>query len=117
MLPPTDLISLAVVPGFLPEALAKSSLQAATNAAKMDTNLTEDVDLLIVGAGPSGLMLATWASQFDITARIIDDKHERVQTGHADGLHSRTVEILHSFGLADRVLSQASRINEICSWV
>ena len=32
------------------------------------------VDLLIVGAGPAGLILAIWASQFNIKARIVDKK-------------------------------------------
>ena len=76
-----------------------------------------EVDLLIVGAGPAGLMTAAWASQYNIHARIIDEKQTRVQTGHADGLHSRSLEIMDSFGIVDRFLQQAYRVNEICSWV
>jgi len=75
------------------------------------------VDLLIVGAGPAGLLLALWASRFDIGARIIDDKHSRIEKGQADGLHPRTLEILDSFGLGDTLLRQACPITEICSWV
>lgn len=74
------------------------------------------VDLLIVGAGPAGLMLAAWASQYDISTRIIDEKNTRTQTGHADGLHSRTLEIFDSFGLAETILKQAFFVQEICSW-
>lgn len=75
------------------------------------------VDLLIVGAGPAGLMAALWASRYNIKARIIDSKASRTQTGHADGLHSRTVEILDSFGIAHEFTARACRVNEICSWV
>jgi len=75
------------------------------------------VDLLIVGAGPAGLMAALWANQHKIKARIIDDKPGRTQTGHADGLHSRTLEIFDSFGMAHEFMTKACRINEICSWV
>jgi len=75
------------------------------------------VDLLIVGAGPAGLMMALWASQYNIDTRIIDNKGSRVRTGQADGLHSRTIEILHSFGLGERFLSSSYHVNEICSWV
>ncbi|KAK5127925.1 hypothetical protein LTR85_005042 [Meristemomyces frigidus] len=74
------------------------------------------VDLLIVGAGPAGLMLAAWASQYDIHTRIIDEKSARVQTGQADGLHSRSLEIFDSFGLAETFLKGAFHVNEICSW-
>lgn len=78
------------------------------------------VDLLIVGAGPAGLMLAAWASEYNISARIVDMKSDRVQRGHADGLHSRTLEIMDSFGsygLADRIMRNSYHIKEICSWV
>lgn len=65
---------------------------------------------------PAGLIMASWASQYDIHARIVDEKSDGIQTGQADGLHSRTLEILHSFGIADRILREAQVINEICSW-
>lgn len=74
------------------------------------------VDLLIVGAGPAGLMLALWASKFDMKTRIVDKKDTRVSTGHADGLHSRTAEILQSFGIAQDSIYRAYHVNEICSW-
>ncbi|KAI1137625.1 FAD binding domain-containing protein [Hypoxylon sp. FL0543] len=74
------------------------------------------VDLLIVGAGPAGLVLALWASKFDMKTRIIDDKNDRVNTGRADGLHSRTLEIFHGFGVAHNIVSRAYHVNEICSW-
>ena len=66
--------------------------------------MESETDLLICGAGPTGLVLALWATQYDIKARIIDSKAHRIQTGHADGLHSRTLEILDSFGLMRYVL-------------
>lgn len=75
------------------------------------------VDLLIVGAGPAGLMAAVWASQFNIGTKIIDNKASRTRTGHADGLHARTLEILNSFGIAHEFTSRATWINDICSWV
>ena len=75
------------------------------------------VDLLICGAGPTGLMMALWASQYNIRARLIDKKPTRVQTGHADGFQSRTLEILDSFGLASTILSKSCTVDEICAWV
>ncbi|OKL61019.1 hypothetical protein UA08_03115 [Talaromyces atroroseus] len=85
------------------------------NFGKM--NNTSTTDLLIIGAGPAGLMAACWASQFsDMSTRIIDQKPGRTQRGHADGLHSRTLEILDSFGIADRILRQAVGDFEMCYW-
>jgi phenol 2-monooxygenase len=60
-------------------------------------------------------MLALWATKYDIKMRIIDSEDDRIQTGHADGLHSRTLEILDSYGLVDGFLSRSCRINEICA--
>jgi phenol 2-monooxygenase len=74
-------------------------------------------DLLIIGAGPAGLMAAAWASQYGVTTRFIDDKPGKVETGHADGLTCRTLEILDSFGMADKVLKEASFDVEMRSWV
>lgn len=74
-------------------------------------------DLLIIGAGPAGLMAAAWASQYGVTTRFIDDKPGKVKTGHADGLTCRTLEILDSFGMADTVLKEASFDVEMRSWV
>jgi phenol 2-monooxygenase len=80
---------------------------------------TSEVDLLIIGAGPAGLMAAAWASQCKLNTRIIDEKYARVRTGQADGLHCRTLEIVDSFGspsIAHEILGQACVIKEISSW-
>jgi len=80
---------------------------------------TSKVDLLIIGAGPAGLMAAAWASSCKLNARIIDEKDARVRTGQADGLHCRTLEIMDSFGspsIAHEILGQACVIKEISSW-
>lgn len=75
------------------------------------------VDVLIVGAGPSGLMAACWAAKYDISVRVIDQKPGRTPTGHADGLQSRTLEILDSFGLVELILKQGVADVESCYWV
>ncbi|KAK5999508.1 hypothetical protein QM012_005361 [Aureobasidium pullulans] len=80
---------------------------------------TLEVDLLIIGAGPAGLMAAAWASRCKLKTKIIDEKNARVRTGQADGLHCRTLEIMDSFGspsIAHEILGQACVIKEISSW-
>ena len=76
-----------------------------------------NVDLLIIGAGPAGLVAAAWASRHRVSCRIIDKNASRISAGHADGLQPRTVEILDSFGIADRPLKEGYHVIEICSWV
>ncbi|KAL4936798.1 hypothetical protein BDV06DRAFT_204272 [Aspergillus oleicola] len=77
---------------------------------------TSYTDLLIIGAGPAGLMAAFWASQYGISARIIDKKAHRTKTGHADGIHSRTLEIFDSFGIVDPIMRKGVTEVEMSYW-
>ncbi|KAI9044337.1 putative FAD monooxygenase [Aspergillus affinis] len=77
---------------------------------------TVQTDVLIVGAGPAGLMAAAWMAQMGVNTIIVDQKSHQTRCGRADGLESRTLEILDSFGLADKVWAQANHTVEIALW-
>ncbi|KAJ5814779.1 Monooxygenase FAD-binding [Penicillium riverlandense] len=77
---------------------------------------TSYVDLLIIGAGPAGLAAACWAARYNLSIQIIDQKSGRTKTGHADGLQSRTLEILESFGIVDPILKQGAPEVDMCYW-
>ncbi|KAK3075447.1 hypothetical protein LTR53_001232 [Teratosphaeriaceae sp. CCFEE 6253] len=81
------------------------------------TSLPEEVDVLIIGAGPAGQLLGTQLSRFpNITTRIIESKSGRLQQGQADGLQCRTIEIFEAFGFSERVLKEAYWVNETTFW-
>ncbi|KAF2091685.1 phenol hydroxylase [Saccharata proteae CBS 121410] len=73
-------------------------------------------DVLIVGAGPAGLMLATWMARCGVKARIVDKRGTKIFNGQADGLQCRSLEIFDSFGFADRVWKEANHMIEMCMW-
>jgi phenol 2-monooxygenase len=75
-------------------------------------------DVLIVGAGPAGLMAANWLAVQGLGAsvRIIDKRSDKIFTGQADGLQCRTLEILHSFGLGEDIWRQSNRMIEMRFW-
>ena len=50
-----------------------------------ETPSTSEVDVLIIGAGPAGLMLALWMSRIGVKARIVDKRTDKVYSGQADG--------------------------------
>ncbi|KAJ5357910.1 hypothetical protein N7541_005068 [Penicillium brevicompactum] len=75
-----------------------------------------ETDVLIIGAGPAGLMASTWMAQTGIKAILIDQKPQRTQYGHADGVESRTFEILDSFGLSDTIWKNANRTIDLSIW-
>ncbi|KAI0424339.1 FAD binding domain-containing protein [Xylaria sp. FL1042] len=75
-----------------------------------------EVDVLIVGAGPAGLMLALWLSRLGIVTRIVDKRTDKVFSGQADGFQARTYEILDSFGIGERVWKESCKIFEVNFW-
>ncbi|KAF2464475.1 uncharacterized protein BDR25DRAFT_296718 [Lindgomyces ingoldianus] len=73
-------------------------------------------DVLIIGAGPAGLMMAAWMARCGIHARIVDKRSTKIFSGQADGLQMRSLEIFDSFGFADRAWKEANHMIEICMW-
>jgi phenol 2-monooxygenase (NADPH) len=79
--------------------------------------LPEDVDVLIIGCGPAGLVLAAQMARFpDIRTAVIDRKDGPLEVGQADGVACRTVEMFEAFGLADRLVKEAYWVNEVSFW-
>ena len=66
-------------------------------------------DVLIVGAGPVGLMLACELRRRDIACRIIDKYAEVPTTSRANGVQPRAVEVLDSLGIADKIVAESYR--------
>ncbi|KAM7189186.1 phenol hydroxylase [Rhypophila sp. PSN 637] len=73
-------------------------------------------DVLIIGAGPSGLMAAAWMAHIGVKARIVDKRNTKIFSGQADGLQCRSLEIFDSLGFGDRAWKEAHHMIEICMW-
>ncbi len=63
-----------------------------------------DTDVLIVGAGPTGLMLANQLGRRGVRVLIIDRHSGPAQQSRALGVQARTLEIYSKLGIADRAL-------------
>ncbi|KAI0339685.1 hypothetical protein BDW22DRAFT_1361261 [Trametopsis cervina] len=70
-----------------------------------------NVDVLVIGAGPSGLMAAHSLAKFGVQVRIIDQRPSKVAAGQADGIQPRTIEVLQSYGLAERLLREGNQMH------
>jgi 2-polyprenyl-6-methoxyphenol hydroxylase-like FAD-dependent oxidoreductase len=81
----------------------------------MATSSESKCDVLIVGAGPAGLMMATWMARCGINARVVDKRGTKIYAGQADGLQIRSLEIFDSFGFADRAMKEANHMVEVCT--
>lgn len=81
------------------------------------TQLPDEVDVLIVGSGPAGMLAAAQLSQFPgITTRIVERRPGRLAIGQADGIQARSVETFQAFGFAERIIAEAYRITEMAFW-
>jgi phenol 2-monooxygenase (NADPH) len=87
------------------------------SVAERRRSLPEDVDVLIIGAGPAGLVLAAQMANFPgIRTVVVDRRDGPLAVGQADGVACRTVEMFEAFGLADRLVSEAYWVNEVSFW-
>lgn len=71
----------------------------------MDTDVNVDVDVIVVGAGPTGLMLACELALAGIRTRIVERRSEPQRHSRALTLHPRSIELLDQRGLAPRFLA------------
>jgi phenol 2-monooxygenase (NADPH) len=79
--------------------------------------LPDEVDVLVVGTGPAGMITAAQLSQFpDVTTRIVDRRAGRLAVGQADGIQPRSVETFQAFGFAGRIAEEAYHVKEVCFW-
>jgi 2-polyprenyl-6-methoxyphenol hydroxylase-like FAD-dependent oxidoreductase len=73
-----------------------------------DTQQSGELDVLIVGSGPTGLALASQLRSFGTPFRIIDRSFDRARESRALAVQARTLEILQSVGLADRLVARGN---------
>ncbi|KAJ6466923.1 FAD binding domain-containing protein [Mycena sanguinolenta] len=79
----------------------------------MPTSLVREteVDVLVIGAGPAGLMCANALAKAGVKVRIIDQRPSKVAAGQADGIQPRTIEVFQSYGLAERLLREGNQMH------
>src|SRR6476619_1295773 len=87
------------------------------SVAERPGGLPEDADVVIIGCGPAGLVLAAQMANFpDIRTVVVDRRDGPLEVGQADGVACRTVEMFEAFGLADGLVAEAYWVNEVSFW-
>ena len=74
------------------------------------------MDVLIVGAGPTGLVLAYVLARLGIPVRIIDKTSEAGTTSRALAVQTRTLEFYRQLGIADDVVRAGLEMNKANLW-
>ena len=79
--------------------------------------LPDEMDVLIVGSGPAGMIAAAQLSMFpNVNTRLIERRPHRLKLGQADGIQSRSVETFQAFGFATEITDEAYEITEMSFW-
>jgi 2-polyprenyl-6-methoxyphenol hydroxylase-like FAD-dependent oxidoreductase len=80
---------------------------------KVEDGMNETPQVLIVGAGPTGLVMAHELARDGIQCRLIDKAPHGAMESRAIAIHSRTMESFELMGLADDFLAAGQRINGV----
>ena len=83
----------------------------------MDASSISNTDVLIVGAGPTGLVLALWLTRLGVRVRIVDKTSEPGTTSRALAVQARTLELYDQIGLAAAVVERGRRVVAVTLWV
>ncbi|KAJ5524244.1 Phenol hydroxylase C-terminal dimerization [Penicillium frequentans] len=104
---------LRVLPSFAPP------LPRLAPTFEPENNSEEKYEVLVVGAGPSGLMLTLLLARYGLTDKsllCIDAKPSTLKSGQADGIQPRTLEVLKTLGISDEIENEACQMWQFAFW-
>ena len=103
--------------GFRPGDPAVADPTAALPPPVRSEPLPGEVDVLVVGSGPTGLTVAAQlVADPEVSVCLVEAKPGPLRLGQADGIACRTMEMFQAFGFAHRVLREAYWVNETVFW-
>lgn len=79
----------------------------------MTTNTNTNTEVLIIGAGPTGMTLALWLTRLGVACRIVDKAAGPGETSRALAVQARTLEFHRQIGLADDVIAAGVKIEQL----
>jgi 2-polyprenyl-6-methoxyphenol hydroxylase-like FAD-dependent oxidoreductase len=74
-------------------------------------------DVPIIGAGPTGLVLALWLTRLGVRVRIVDKTAEPGTTSRALAVQARTLELYRQLDLTEAVVARGHRVPAVNLWV
>jgi 2-polyprenyl-6-methoxyphenol hydroxylase-like FAD-dependent oxidoreductase len=80
-------------------------------------NSTNETEVLIAGAGPTGLVLALWLARLGVRIRIIDKNPYPAAHSRALAVQARTLEFYSQLGFANELVEAGHRVAAFNLWV
>ena len=98
---------------------SKATVTSTTTTAieEEQTVSQNDVQVLVVGAGPAGLTLASELLAQGVSTRIIDQRDGAVTASQALALHARSLELFDAAGIADRMVAAGQPMRRMHMYV
>ena len=92
----------------------RSRLRTEVGADRHQNKATGDHEVVIVGAGPAGMMVAAELALAKVDVAIVERRPDQVLEGsRAGGFHARTLEVLDQRGVVDRFLDEGKTAQAI----
>jgi 2-polyprenyl-6-methoxyphenol hydroxylase-like FAD-dependent oxidoreductase len=76
-----------------------------------------DSEVLVIGAGPTGLVLALWLTKLGVKVRIVDKTAEAGTTSRALAIQARTLELYRQLDLAEAIVARGHKVPAVNLWV
>ncbi|MGH9394872.1 MAG: FAD-dependent monooxygenase, partial [Terriglobales bacterium] len=83
----------------------------------METTPPPPCDVLIIGAGPTGMVLALWLARLGIAVRLVEKLAEPTAHSRAVGVQARTLEFYAQLGFAEAVVAAGRQVPAFNLWV
>jgi 2-polyprenyl-6-methoxyphenol hydroxylase-like FAD-dependent oxidoreductase len=75
--------------------------------------MSVDTDVVVVGAGPTGLLLAGDLARAGVGVTVLESRAEESNLTRAFAVHARTLEILDARGVADELAGTGARVGSL----
>jgi 2-polyprenyl-6-methoxyphenol hydroxylase-like FAD-dependent oxidoreductase len=75
-----------------------------------------NTDVLVIGAGPTGLVLALWLTRMGVRVRIVDRAAHAGTTSRAVGVQARTLELYEPLDLAQPLVEAGVHADRVNLW-
>jgi 2-polyprenyl-6-methoxyphenol hydroxylase-like FAD-dependent oxidoreductase len=72
-----------------------------------------DPEVLVVGAGPVGLVAALFLQQYGVRLEVVDMDRRTAQHSYALAIHPRTLTILDEAGLSERLIKAGRKLTKV----
>lgn len=77
----------------------------------------EKYDIVVIGAGPVGLLLTTCLARWGYKIKQIDMRPTPTVTGRADGIQPRSLDLLRNMGLMGPIMAhEPAKVYEVAFW-